>query len=198
MMTFDRARGISALDAAMLLGISLVKRGARYWANCPFHHEQTPSFLFNEDGTWHCFGCNRHGDANNLIAGIKGVSILQAANELAGTLKVQPTAFTGISKAGKARDAKELMRIVREWVDAEYRMASRKQRVARLVLDMLNDNHQQAVSQGLEYELDPLLDDWVEVESKARIRMDELLDDDPYTLMKLMQEELSREQHPPI
>jgi hypothetical protein len=34
-------------------------------AACPFHQETKPSFIIYPDNSWHCFGCQAHG--NNAI-----------------------------------------------------------------------------------------------------------------------------------
>lgn len=33
---------------------------------CPFHAESRPSFTVYEDGHWHCYGCQKHGDILSL------------------------------------------------------------------------------------------------------------------------------------
>ena len=49
----------------------LRKRGANYIARCPFHNEETPSFLYHtRKDFYHCFGCGISGgldDFNKLV-----------------------------------------------------------------------------------------------------------------------------------
>lgn len=40
------------------------KRVNRMWC-CPFHEEKSPSFHIYKENSWHCFGCQAHG--NNAI-----------------------------------------------------------------------------------------------------------------------------------
>lgn len=37
------------------------KSGNKIMACCPFHQEDTPSFVIYADNSWHCFGCQKHG-----------------------------------------------------------------------------------------------------------------------------------------
>lgn len=37
------------------------KSGNKIMACCPFHQEDTPSFVIYSDNSWHCFGCGKHG-----------------------------------------------------------------------------------------------------------------------------------------
>ena len=60
---FDRCRGIPASEAARREGFQLKRRGSREWACCPIHGEKSASMMFDENGKWHCFGCNTGGDA---------------------------------------------------------------------------------------------------------------------------------------
>ena len=49
---------------------------------CPFHHEDTPSFIWNpKTRTAHCFGCNRNYSILNVLTDQKG-SYKEALNEL--------------------------------------------------------------------------------------------------------------------
>lgn len=35
--------------------------------SCPFHEDKTPSMKLYEDGHFHCFSCNRHGDVYDFV-----------------------------------------------------------------------------------------------------------------------------------
>lgn len=48
--------------------VSLKKRGANLWGNCPFHNEKTPSFSVNPArNIFKCFGCGKGGDSARFL-----------------------------------------------------------------------------------------------------------------------------------
>jgi hypothetical protein len=60
----------SRVSLTSLVGrdVAKLERDGRRWkACCPFHGEKTPSFTIYEDGHFHCFGCQAHGDAISYI-----------------------------------------------------------------------------------------------------------------------------------
>ena len=55
-----------------------------YWACCPFHSEKTASFTVdNNKNTYHCFGCNEHGDAFKFLMDIESIDFPEALRRLA-------------------------------------------------------------------------------------------------------------------
>jgi len=62
----------------------LKKAGRYYKANCPFHNENTPSFVVNPDTqSWRCFGaCAEGGDVFTFAQKMHGWSFSEALREL--------------------------------------------------------------------------------------------------------------------
>lgn len=71
--------------AVSLLGEPEGRSGSRgLWWPCPFHQDSNPSFHVSPEwGTWRCFGCDKGGDAADLVMGIEGLTFPQAAERLA-------------------------------------------------------------------------------------------------------------------
>lgn len=81
----------SRIDLADLVGSyghQLTRSGRNLKTCCPFHQESTPSFVIYEDGHFHCFGCNEHGDALSFVMQAEGVDFLPAVGILAGQANV--------------------------------------------------------------------------------------------------------------
>ena len=75
--------------------VSLDKRGANFWACCPFHHEKTPSFSVNEaDQFYHCFGCGESGDVIKFVKEMENIDFMDAVKLLAERAKL-PLPQTG-------------------------------------------------------------------------------------------------------
>ena len=64
--------------------LALTKSGASYKGHCPFHKDDTPSFIVSpEKGLWHCFGCGEGGDVFAFLMKIEKLSFPEAAERLA-------------------------------------------------------------------------------------------------------------------
>jgi len=82
----ERARTTSLLAVIDCRGISVKKVGRQYVTNCPLpdHDDRTPSFYIEpERNLWHCFGCNRGGDAIHLVELLDGAGFAAAVTAVA-------------------------------------------------------------------------------------------------------------------
>ncbi len=61
----------------------LRRSGHRQTALCPFHTESTGSFIIYSDQSWHCFGCQAHGqNAIDFLMKLDSLSFPQAIERL--------------------------------------------------------------------------------------------------------------------
>ena len=76
--------------AVMSRYLSLVKSGQTHKARCPFHKDDTPSFVVSaEKGLWHCFGCGEGGDLFAFLMKIERISFPEALERLAAEAGVE-------------------------------------------------------------------------------------------------------------
>lgn len=69
--------------------LPLQKVGSNHKACCPFHAEQTPSFVVNEaKQIFHCFGCGEGGDVFSFVQKHKKVDFSQAVEMVANALNI--------------------------------------------------------------------------------------------------------------
>ena len=76
----------SRLDIVDVIGnyIELKKAGSSYKALCPFHDEDTPSFVVSPaKQIFHCFGCGKGGDAIAFVMEYEKLSYPEAIEKLA-------------------------------------------------------------------------------------------------------------------
>ncbi len=89
--------------------VSLNRKGGKYWACCPFHHEKTPSFSVDETGMYYCFGCHKGGDVISFVQDIEHTDFMGAVSILAAKAGMTVPEFskkeggTGISKRKRDR-----------------------------------------------------------------------------------------------
>lgn len=83
---------LESTDIVDLIGsyIPVKRAGAMFKANCPFHHEKTPSFTISPNRqTYHCFGCGKHGDAIGFVRDYENLPFADAVRKLAAKAGVQ-------------------------------------------------------------------------------------------------------------
>jgi len=85
------------IDIVEVIGkdVTLVKAGHTFKGLCPFHSEKNPSFyVYPEQQSWHCFGCNNGGDVFSFIMKKQNIDFGEALRQLAQkTGVVIPTRF---------------------------------------------------------------------------------------------------------
>lgn len=77
---------LAATDIVDLIGsyIPLKRAGSAFKGLCPFHHEKSPSFNVNPARqTFHCFGCQKSGDAISFVRDHENLPFMEAVRKLA-------------------------------------------------------------------------------------------------------------------
>lgn len=96
--------------------VRLARNGPVWKGLCPFHQEKTPSFTVTETrGTYHCFGCQAHGNAIDFVMAMEGLDFTDAVRRCAE--------LTGL-EAPKAERGSEAVREQRKSLASVLEMAA--------------------------------------------------------------------------
>ena len=88
--------------------VQLKRAGASYKGLCPFHGEKTPSFTVNvQQGTYHCFGCQAHGDSLKFIRETQHLNFPEAVRALASRVGIEVPEMRRISPQQRQARAKK-------------------------------------------------------------------------------------------
>lgn len=80
----EKIHDLNIVDIIQSYGLSLKQKGVNYTACCPFHNEKTPSFMVNPNkGYFHCFGCDKSGDAIAFVMEQEKLSFWEAVTDIA-------------------------------------------------------------------------------------------------------------------
>lgn len=77
---------LSRVDIVEIISgyIPLKRAGRNFKANCPFHHEKSPSFMVSPDRQiYHCFGCGESGNAFKFLMRYERLEFPEAVEALA-------------------------------------------------------------------------------------------------------------------
>lgn len=109
---------LSRADIIDVVGqfVRLKKRGANHIANCPFHHEKTPSFYVSgAKGIYKCFGCGKGGNVVTFIQEHEKLSYPEAIRWLADYYKITLEESEKTPEQQQQQLAEESLRILNEY-----------------------------------------------------------------------------------
>lgn len=90
--------------------IPLKRAGTGFRANCPFHHEKSPSFNVSPTRQfYHCFGCGKSGNAISFVMEHEGLLFMDALKKLASKAGVHLEAEPDDPAARAARKSRGRM-----------------------------------------------------------------------------------------
>ncbi|UFX98356.1 DNA primase [Candidatus Gromoviella agglomerans] len=93
--------------------MNLTDKGSEKEGLCPFHKENTPSFMVNDaKGLFYCFGCGEGGNAISFIAKIQGTESKEATKILAKKFDIQ---LKSQSENFKENTINEIFSITNKW-----------------------------------------------------------------------------------
>ncbi len=111
-------RVIDSTDIVELVSeyVSLEKRGKNYVGLCPFHSENTPSFVVSpEKKLAHCFSCKGGGSPIQFLMQIRNIEFGEALSILAEKNGVKLSGYKKIEKVDPYKKHKELMNLSKEF-----------------------------------------------------------------------------------
>ena len=112
--------------------VTLKRRGVRLQACCPFHQERTPSFtVFPESGTFHCFGCQEHGNSIGFLMKHEGMTYPEAVKALAQKYNIEVSESVPSAQEQEEYKRKEAMWIANENLAKRYHEELLKNEAAR-------------------------------------------------------------------
>jgi len=102
--------------------VTLKKKGANYWACCPFHGEKTPSFSISPSkGIYKCFGCGKAGDAVRFIMDMEGLGYGEALRHLAKKYGIEIQEQVLTDDQVQKQNERESLFIILDWAKDFFR-----------------------------------------------------------------------------
>ncbi|MHC4841721.1 MAG: DNA primase [Planctomycetota bacterium] len=131
--------------------VPLQKRGANFWAPCPFHDEKTPSFAVSATRqTYKCFGCGEFGNAIDFIMKYERLDFREAVEKLAdrGSVTLR---FDGGGPSKQERSTRAKALEVLEWAQRGFKSNLERNDAANKYLSDRNLDGATAMKWGIGY-----------------------------------------------
>ena len=88
--TIDKIQETAEIVEVVNDFVPLKKKGANYWACCPFHGEKTPSLSVSDSKQiFKCFGCGKAGDSTKFVMEHEGMGYVEALKYLANKYGIE-------------------------------------------------------------------------------------------------------------
>lgn len=118
--------------------VQLSKKGNNHTGLCPFHSENTPSFIVSEDkGIYKCFGCGEGGDAIAFLSKMEGISYGEATVRLAETANIDPKVLGTIRRNNERNNFDQEFTVLK-FVQGFYQYYLLHAEEGKLALEYLN------------------------------------------------------------
>jgi DNA primase len=119
---------LARVDIVEVVGryVQLKKGGQNYLGLCPFHGEKTASFTVSPTKQFfHCFGCGAHGSAVGFLMDHRGLSYVEAIEELAQSvgLAVPRESQRSMQEAAQSRGLGEVLQKAADFYRAQLKEA---------------------------------------------------------------------------
>ncbi len=111
-------RVVDSTDIVELVSeyVSLEKRGKNYVGLCPFHSENTPSFIVSpEKKLAHCFSCKGGGGPIQFLMQIRNIGFGEALSILAEKNGVKLSGYKKIEKVDPYKKHKDMMNLSKDF-----------------------------------------------------------------------------------
>lgn len=148
---------MSRSDIVSVLGrfMYLQKKGAKYWACCPFHTEKTPSFVVNpEEQYYHCFGCGKSGSVITFLMEHENMQYTEAVETLAKWAGMQVPESESPEEAKRRALREKLLSATKLTAKYYYSCLKQKGEVAVQYLQKRRLSDETCVAFGLGYSPD--------------------------------------------
>lgn len=95
--------------------IPIEKRGANYWAVCPFHDDTSPSLSISEiKNIFKCFSCGAGGNAISFVQRFKNISFIDALKELSDKYSIDYKKYIILKERKYSSEEKLIFQINQE------------------------------------------------------------------------------------
>lgn len=114
--TIDRIMQTANIVEVISEFMTLRRSGSGYKGLCPFHNEKTPSFTVSPArGTFHCFGCGKHGTVVGFIMEHEQMTYPEALQWLANRYHIPIEEHELTDEERREASERESIYVVSEW-----------------------------------------------------------------------------------